>query len=134
MAASEDAAAKALQGKAEAKPHEADDGVVPVLKKPAGAAKEARKSRGRKVASAHEALLERPSTVARPPQTEMPTAHAGGKIYWSKPKHTYRVYLRTGDRVEKVVAADPSSRHDMKNKFLVCCSLIENDKRPAPAR
>ena len=48
-----------------------DDGAVPVLKRPDRA-------------SMHEALLKQPAKVDRPTQSERPTAHAGGNIYWSK--------------------------------------------------
>ena len=79
----------------------------------------------------HEALLKKPAKVARPPQSQKPTAHAGGKIYWSKPKGAYRVYLRKGDRVDKCVPANVASESDMKHKFMIACALIENDTRPA---
>ena len=59
--------------------------------------------------------------------------HAGGKIYWSKPKSAYRVYLRIGDRIERAIKANPARNHGMKQKFLICCALIENDTRPAKA-
>ena len=87
----------------------------------------------RKPAAASEAILEQPAKVDRPPQSERPTMHAGGKIYWSKPKSLYRVYLRIGDRIEKQIRANSGSKHDMRQKFLICCALIENDKRPVRA-
>ena len=107
--------------------------------KTAAAAKRARKSAAPKAAasaggarpSIHEALLGKPAKVARPPQTQEPTAHAGGRIYYSKPKGCYRVYLRSGDRIEKSVKANVASAADMRHKFQICCALIENDKRPA---
>ena len=115
------------------------DGVAPVarctpaMKKPAAAPKATPKSAGRHTSSVHAALLKRPAKVERPPQSESPTTHAGGKIYWSPPKSAYRVYLRIGDRIEKQVKANPDSKHDMRQKFLICCALIEDDKRPVRA-
>ena len=107
--------------------------VAPVLKKPSATPRPPRKSAKPAAASVHEALLKRPAKVDRPPQSERPTAHAGGKIYWSKPKSAYRVYLRVGDRIEKRVPANSGSKDDMRQKFLICCALIENDKRPVRA-
>ena len=113
-----------------------------VMKKPAAAAKRARKSapapKGprtttpapKATTSIHEALLKKSPKVARPLPSQKPTAHAGGKIYWSKPKGVYRVYLRAGDRIDKQVKANVASKDDMRHKFLICCALIENDKRP----
>ena len=110
-----------------------DGRVAPVLRKPAAAPRPPRKSPRSAAASVHEALLKRPAKVDRPPQSERPTAHAGGKIYWSKPKSAYRVYLRIGDRIEKQTRANSGSKHDINQKFLICCALIENDKRPVRA-
>ena len=127
----------------------AEDAKPAVMRRPAAAAKtaakvdpphkKARRSGAPKAAasvggakpSIHEALLGKPAKVARPPQTQEPTAHAGGRIYFSKPKGCYRVYLRIGDRIEKSVKADAGSVADMRRKFQICCALIENDKRPA---
>ena len=80
--------------------------------------------------SVHEALLMKPAKVARPPQSQRPTAHAGGKIYFSKPKGAYRVHLRMGDRIEKVVKVNVACNADMRHKFNICCALIESDTRP----
>ena len=116
-------------------------GALPMPKKrPACASGKSRKSSAapkaassKGVAAAREALLKKSPKVARPPQSQKPTAHAGGKIYFSKPKGVYRVYLRVGDRIEKCVAASEESPADMRRKFQVCCALIENDKRPVRA-
>ncbi len=109
-------------------------------RRPAAAPKTARKSAAPKAASSkgvtksvHEALLTKPAKVARPPESQKPTAHAGGKIYFSKPKSAFRVYLRMGDRIEKAIKANVASKDDMRRKFNVCCALIENDKRPVRA-
>ena len=80
--------------------------------------------------SSYELLLKKPARVARPPQSEKPTSHAGGRIYFSKGKGAYRVYLRAGDRIEKQVKANVANKADMQHKFRICCALIENDKRP----
>ena len=127
----------------------AEDAKPAMMRRPAAAAKtaakvdpphkKARRSGAPKAAasvggakpSIHEALLGKPAKVARPPQTQEPTAHAGGRIYFSKPKGCYRVYLRQGDRIEKSVKANVASAADMRHKFQICCALIENDKRPA---
>ena len=92
-------------------------------RRPAAAPKTARKL-------VHEALLMKPAKVARPPQSQRPTTHAGGKIYFSKPKGAYRVYLRMGDRIDKVVKANVECNADMRHKFNTCCALIESDMRP----
>ena len=81
--------------------------------------------------SKHDALLTKPAKVPRPRQSQAPTKHAGGNIYFSKPKSAYRVYLRIGDRVEQMVKANVASVDDMRQKFQIACALIENDKRPA---
>ena len=119
----------------------ADDAMPIVKKRPAVAPKDApkavpksgasSKSSGGASRSIHEALLKKPAKVARPPQSESPTSHAGGRIYFSKPKSAYRVYLRAGDRIEKMVKAKAADKADMQHKFAICCALIENDKRPA---
>ena len=79
--------------------------------------------------SVHEGLLKKAAKVARPPPSVKPTAHAGGKIYFSETKGCFRVYLRVGDRIEKCVAANPANKADIEHKFQICCALIENDKR-----
>ena len=128
---------------------EVDDAMPIVKKRPAAAPKIAPKGASAPVApkavrksaatskssggvskSIHEALLKKPAKVARPAQSTSPTSHAGGKIYFSKPKNAYRVYLRAGDRIEKVVSANAANKEDMGHKFKICCALIENDKRP----
>ena len=104
---------------------------APKTKRTSAPAPKATASPTRVTKSMHEALLKKPAKVARPPQSQKPTAHAGGKIYWSKPKGAYRVYLRKGDRVDKCVPANVANESDMKHKFMIACALIENDTRPA---
>ena len=95
-----------------------------LTKAPKGGSKDASKA-------VYDALLSKPSKVARPAQSQKPTTHAGGKIYFSKPKSCYRVYLRATDRIEKSVRANPACKSDMVRKFNVACAMIENDKRRA---
>lgn len=83
--------------------------------------------------SPYEHLLKKPIRIIRPRQSQGPTKHAGGKIYWSKPKGAYRVYLRIGDKVDKPIRANPECINDMKHKFEIACALIEDDKRPVVA-
>ena len=107
-----------------------------MCKRPAAAPKAARTSaaapkaaRSSVSTSVHEGLLKKAAKVARPPPSVKPTAHAGGKIYFSETKGCFRVYLRVGDRIEKCVAANPANKADIEHKFQICCALIENDKR-----
>ena len=78
-------------------------------------------------------LADQPPRPGRPAQTIEPTHYGGGKIYWSKPKGQYRVYLRFGDRVDKQLKANVDNPEDMRQKFSMCCALIENDTRPVGA-
>ena len=78
-------------------------------------------------------LSDQPPRPGRPAQTIEPTHYGGGKIYWSKPKGQCRVYLRFGDRVDKQIKADVDIPEDMRQKFSMCCALIENDTRPVRA-
>ena len=111
-------ARKSVKGKARARPSPK-----------ARSAAIARKS-GKTKPSPYEHLLKKPVRIIRPRQSQAPTKHAGGKIYWSKPKSAYRVYLRIGDKVDKPVRANPECTDDMGHKFEIACALIENDKRP----
>ena len=119
-----------LSTKRPREPDEEDEPEAPVhqcrqvMRKPAAASQPSRMSTASNTASQHEASLN------RPPPSQGPTRHAGGKIYWSSQKSAYRVYLRVGDRIEKQVPANSSSKHDMRQKFFVCCALIVNDTRP----
>ena len=81
----------------------------------------------------YEKLLAKPTKVARPCQSDKPTAHAGGKIYYSKAENTYRVKARSKDRVDVKVRANFDDRKLMRERFLVCCAMIENDKRSVHA-
>ena len=105
-----------------------------VLRRPAAALPRLIKAPkgGSKVPSkaSYDALFSMPAKVARPAPSQKPTAHAGGKIYFSAPKSCYRVYLRATDRIEKCVRANPASKSDMTRKFIVACAMIEQDKRP----
>ena len=78
-------------------------------------------------------LSDQPARPGRPAQTIEPTHYGGGKIYWSKPKGQYRVYLRFGDRVDKQLKANVDNPEDMRQKFSMFCALIENDTRPVRA-
>ena len=100
------------------------------MKRPAAAPTKARTSAAAPQAASKDAPMAVPSNVARPPWSQNPTPYAGGRIYFSKLKNAYRVYLRKGDRIEKCVKANAGCDIDMADKFDICCSLIENDPRP----
>ena len=97
------------------------------LRKPAAAPKAASKGAAKSV---YEYLLAKPAKFARPPCTQNPTPYAGGKIYFSKPMSSYRVYVRKGDRIDKRIKANTASKGDMQRAFNICCALIESDTRP----
>ena len=91
------------------------------------------KSKAVKAEEKYRMLLAMPVKVARPCQSDKPTAHAGGKIYYSKAENTYRVKARSKDRVDVKVRANFDDRKLMRERFLVCCAMIENDKRSVHA-
>ena len=106
----------------------AKSGVVPKVKSTARKA-----STVSAVQVRYEKLLAKPTKVARPCQSEKPTAHSGGKIYYSKADSCYRVKLRTKDRCDVKVRAHFDDRKAMRVKFQVCCAMIEYDERPVHA-
>ena len=71
-------------------------------------------------------LLKRPAACVRPKFAKTPTHHAGGRIYFSKAKHAFRVYSRRKDRVEETV----DFQDDERSAFRYSCALIEADPRP----
>ena len=81
----------------------------------------------------HRMLLAKPAKVARPCQSDKPTAHAGGKIYYSKADNCYRVKVRSKDRCDVKVRANFDDKKTMRERFRVCCAMIEYDKRPVHA-
>ena len=78
----------------------------------------------------HRLLLSKPAKVDRPPQSISPTAHAGGKIYYSKAENCYRVKLRSSDRVDVKLRAPLADKKTMRDMFHVACAMIESDARP----
>ena len=118
--------------------------VASAMKKPAAAVKVERgaakkvvapkaKSKSVKAEERYRMLLAMPVKVARPCQSDKPTAHAGGKIYYSKAENTYRVKVRSKDRVDVKVRANFDDKKLMRERFQVCCAMIEHDKRPVHA-
>ena len=81
-------------------------------------------------------VLKRPaaSHCAKPPPTKTPIAYNGCKIYYSEPKHAFRVYVRKEDRVEKFVSQlDWKKPALMKRRWADALKLIDDDCRPRTA-
>ena len=72
------------------------------------------------------APLERPS-----PTFDTPAMYNGGKIYWSKPKRSWRVYKRAADKVEEQVhVRDIDSDKLVKKLWKKALAKIDDDARP----
>ena len=71
-------------------------------------------------------LLKRPASCPRPKFSTKPTQHGGGRLYFAKARHCFRVYLRSKDRIETTVPI----LDDQKAAFRYSCALIESDPRP----
>ena len=72
--------------------------------------------------------MKRPAK-ARPSYTEEPTPYKQGKIYFSKSKQAFRVYLKKTDRVDKAVKIQDQSKKRKNEAFQYACALIETDSR-----
>ena len=75
-------------------------------------------------------ILNKTSAKVRPKYSEKPTHYHGGKIYWSKSKMAFRVYLRNEDLVEKQVKVGELDQKSKSTAFQYSCGLIEVDPRP----
>ena len=64
------------------------------------------------------------------PVSFKPTEYKGGKIYFSKAKRAWRVYLRKRDRVESTVKVDTKDKADVDARWSKCLKIIRHDKRP----
>ena len=62
--------------------------------------------------------------------TSTPTTYGGGRIYFSEKKYCFRVYKRTGDKVETSVKVWSSSLSDKKAAWKKALRAIDNDPRP----
>ena len=87
-------------------------------------------------------LLKRPAahiapdvpTQQLPAVSKAPVTFGGGKIYYNAKKNLFRVYARSGDRIEKVVGAlNWEDKDAMRSKWRKACNIILNDPRPVPA-
>ena len=67
--------------------------------------------------------------TGRPSWSEKPVSYKRGKIYFSRKKGAFRVYVRKTDRVESTVKWKSSSSDAKKNAFNYGCGLIETDPR-----
>ena len=80
-------------------------------------------------------LLKRPASKERPKFSKKPTPYNGGKIYWSGPKGSLRVYARTpDDKVEQTVKVDGADKADHERAWSIACAMIESDPRPVLAK
>ncbi len=76
-------------------------------------------------------LLKRPASKERPKFSKTPTPYHGGKIYWSGPKGSLRVYAHVpDDRVEQTVKFDSAGKADSERAWSIACAMIESDPRP----
>ena len=70
-------------------------------------------------------ILRKPA-ANRPAYSEKPTHYMGGRIYYAgKSKNKFRVYLKSGDKVEKSVAIGESTRQNKDDAWQYSCALIE---------
>ena len=66
-----------------------------------------------------------------PPEPSFkPTDYKGGKIYFSKAKHAWRVYVRKRDRIEAQVKVNEEDDDEVNKRWKKCLKLIRHDKRP----
>ena len=67
----------------------------------------------------------------RPKPSYVPVHYKGGRIYWSKSKQSWRVYLRKEDKVEVCVylGNDPDNER-VEKQWRKCLKAIERDDRP----
>ena len=72
-----------------------------------------------------------PKGDKKPKARFTPVHYKGGRIYWSKSKMAWRVYLRKEDAVEVSVhlGCDPEKSH-IKKQWGKCLKAIERDPRP----
>ena len=77
-----------------------------------------------------------PKDDKKPKVRFTPVHYKGGRIYWSKAKLAWRVYLRKEDAVEVTVhlGADPDTaeKSHIKKQWGKCLKAIERDPRPIP--
>ena len=73
-------------------------------------------------------IMKRPA-AARPSYTDKPVEYKKGKIYFSKAKEAFRVYLKRTDRVERQVRVADRTKASMRDAFQYSCGLIESDPR-----
>ena len=59
-----------------------------------------------------------------------PTYYGGGRIYFSEKKHTFRVYRRIVDKVEKQITLKSKTAKDQQTAWELCLKAIEDDPRP----
>ena len=68
---------------------------------------------------------------AKPKPTTKPTAYNGGRIYFKKGKNIFRVYKRSGDKIESTVTgADPKKKTDFAKAWKLSLKYIDDDTRP----
>ena len=78
---------------------------------------------------AQKMIKKRPASK-RPPMTTKPTSYGKGKIYFTKAKNAFRVYVRSRDRVEKHVQVGEPTPANKASAWQYACGLIESDPRP----
>jgi len=67
------------------------------------------------------------------PYFKRPLHYGGGKIYYSKSKGAWRVYLRHPDKVEVTVKVDADDPDNVKKQWKKCLKAINQDPRPVLA-
>ena len=68
---------------------------------------------------------------AKPKPSTKPTAYNGGRIYFKKGKNIFRVYKRSGDKIESTVTgADPKKKTDFAKAWKLSLKYIDDDTRP----
>ncbi len=80
-------------------------------------------------AAALAAVVEAGAEVPPEPSFK-PTEYKGGKIYFSKAKHAWRVYVRKRDRIEAQIKVNEEDRDEVKTRWKKCLKMIRHDKRP----
>ena len=74
-------------------------------------------------------LVAKKAPPRRPEPSKTITCYAGGKVYWSNTKSTFRVMKREGDAMDQRIGCDWNNKKDRKKQWALACALIECDPR-----
>jgi hypothetical protein len=98
----------------------------------AAKAKAAKAAKGGKKPKPHTFIV--PAGGKKPKASFKPMHYNGGRIYWSKSKMSWRVYLRKVDKVEVSVHlganADTAEKGVIDKQWRKCLKAIDLDPRP----